>query len=76
MVFQVNINLPYPHLGFLFLFYWLLAYTPLPKYIKRGAIIYHRHSENRIYQNTIVRNNYCSDSWNIKIQSIINEINK
>ena len=50
MVFQVNINLPYSHLGFLFLFYWLLAYTPLPKYIKRGAIIYHRHSENRIYR--------------------------
>jgi hypothetical protein len=49
MSFQVNVNLHYSHLGYLFLFYYLLAYTPLLKYIKRGAIIYHRHSKNRIH---------------------------
>jgi hypothetical protein len=48
MNFEIVVNLPYSHLGLLFLFYYLLAYTSIPKYIKRGALIYHRHTENRI----------------------------
>jgi hypothetical protein len=49
MDFQIHVNLPYSHLGLLFLFYYLLAHTSLPRYIKRAALIYHRHTENRIY---------------------------
>ena len=49
MDFQIHVNLPYSHLGYLFLFYCLLAYTRIPKYIKRAAIIYHRSMENKIY---------------------------
>ena len=49
MDFQIHVNLPYSHLGLLFLFYYLLAYTRIPKYIKRGVIIYHRSMENRIH---------------------------
>jgi hypothetical protein len=48
MHFEIVVNLPYSHLAFLFLFYYLLAYTSIPKYIKRTAIVYHRHTENRI----------------------------
>ena len=48
MDFQINVNLPYSHLGLLFLFYYLLAHTSIPKYIKRAVLIYHRHTENRV----------------------------
>ena len=48
MNFEIIVDLPYSHLGFLFLFYYVLFYTSIPKHIKRAALIYHRHSENRI----------------------------
>jgi hypothetical protein len=59
MDFQINVNLPYSHLGLLFLFYYLLAHTSLPKYIKRAAIIYHRHTENKV--NYIINGNILYD---------------
>jgi hypothetical protein len=48
MNFEIVVDLPYSHLGLLFLFYYVLFHTSIPKYIKRGAIIYHRNTENRI----------------------------
>ena len=33
--------------GYIFLFYYLLFYTSLPRHIKRAALIYHRSAENK-----------------------------
>ena len=49
MDFQIHANLPYSHLGLLFLFYYLLMHTRLPRYIRRAALIYHRSAENKAY---------------------------
>ena len=46
MDFQIYVNWP----CFVFFIYVLFAYTSIPKYIKRGAIIYHRNTENRIHR--------------------------
>jgi hypothetical protein len=40
----IRVNLPY--LGYFFLLYYLLAYTSLPKYIRRAILIYHRCNDN------------------------------
>jgi hypothetical protein len=45
MDFEVHVNLPYSHLALLFLFYYLLVYTSIPKYIKQGAITYYHNTE-------------------------------
>ena len=37
-----------PYFGYIFFLYLLFTYTSIPKYIKRVAIIYHRHSKNKI----------------------------
>ena len=49
MDFQIHVNLPYSHLGFLFIFYFLLCHTTLPQKIKRGAILFHEYNERRVY---------------------------
>lgn len=48
MDFQIHVNLPYSHLGLLFLFFYLLMYTNASKYIKKGAITYYHYAQNRI----------------------------
>jgi hypothetical protein len=48
MDFEVHVNLPYSHLGLLFLFYYLLVYTSIPKYIKQGAITYYHNTEKSL----------------------------
>ena len=45
----LRIRIHLPHLGYFLLLYCLLAYTSLPKYIRRAALIYHRHTENRVH---------------------------
>ena len=47
MEFQIDTILPY--FGYFFVIYYLLAHTSLPKHIRRGALIYNRHSENKVY---------------------------
>jgi hypothetical protein len=44
----IQINLP--AIGCFFLFYYVLFHTSIPGYIKRGALIYHRHTDNRIHR--------------------------
>ena len=48
MDFLIQINLP--AIGCFFLFYYVLFHTSIPGYIKRGALIYHRHTDNRIHR--------------------------
>ena len=71
MVFQTDIdNLPY--FGYFFILYFLLAHTSLPKYIRRGALIYHRHSENRIHH-ILYGKDLHKDIYDIDGENDINE---
>ena len=49
MDFLIQINY-LPQIGCFFLFYYVLFHTSIPGYIKRGALIYHRHTDNRIHR--------------------------
>jgi len=77
MVFQTDIdNLPYfgyfGYFGYFFILYFLLAHTSLPKYIRRGALIYHRHSENRIHH-ILYGKDLHKDIYDIDGENDINE---
>ena len=54
--------------GYFFLLYFILFHTSIPKYIKRGLIIYHRYNDNKIhyimYGTELYENIYAFDDDN------------